>query len=391
MRAFRIASVCAAVLSGAVAAQAVPPLSSDVIFLRKDCTTAPDPGRCLQTMTDVASWLWGPLGPREPADGDPVLVDVGPGDFEALHCPSGTDRGYTTFRGAGREHSRISGQVLTNVGVLSLGCVGLAFEDLGVDHGVMMLGAGSSTWTGVDLAGGWVDTSCGGAAGDAPAGRHQLFASRIMDDAIALISECSDLQIYGSDVGVVNETPVSDVTAVKVGHRATVGVFGSTVRVVTGAAVHGTGVVVGPNSGGSTGYGRFEMSGGIVSIATGGDATGIRVDRGSGGTATARTPDTAFALNGPGTKTRVVEATQDAGGVEAPFVWEAGVHPPTSGNETSALESLHGQDLFVEVDCGDAQGGCDGGAEPHLMIFSDSCTSGAASGGWFDLVTGMCR
>ena len=128
------------------------------------------------------------------------------------------------------------------------------------------------------------------------------------------------------------------------------------------------------------GYGEFHMHGGAISVNSsnlpGVNAIGIRMtNNGGAGTARAHTLDTAFAVKGGSTSTRL----SGTGDFESPQLWEARTDPPAAGG------AKDGQDIYVETDC-DASG-CSGASDPHLMIYKASCTPTP----WFDSARNACR
>lgn len=88
-----------------------------------------------------------------------------------------------------------------------------------------------------------------------------------------------------------------------------------------------------------------------------------------------------------GTPTRL---SGTAAAAHAPFLWQAGLTPPTAPTETNRLQSQDGQDLYVEIDC-NSLGDCSSGVpdQPHLMIYNSSFCP--PEDPWFNVVTGDCR
>lgn len=75
----------------------------DVVRLRSDCLDEAPPA-CFTDSGSLMTWLW---GTRNPSAASPVLVDIGPGEFTRLDCPSGM--GHVTFRGSGQDNTVIRG------------------------------------------------------------------------------------------------------------------------------------------------------------------------------------------------------------------------------------------------------------------------------------------
>ena len=87
-----------------------PDPTADVFFVRQNCGPAgSEMQNCFESMTALTQrttgWMW---TVRNPSASDKVLVDVGPGQFEAFEC-QGTTRGWVTLRGAGREATILRG------------------------------------------------------------------------------------------------------------------------------------------------------------------------------------------------------------------------------------------------------------------------------------------
>lgn len=369
------------------------PALADIFYLREDCAGY-EPGTCF---TDTAS-----LGPVwTEAATSPATVDVAPGDWGYLHC---VGAGHVTFQGAGREHTRFGG-------VLGSECDSLGMEDLSVENGVVWNGSGSSTWSATNVLSptvAWREYNC---PPTDPA-THTFYASLIQGNRVAVFASCSEISIYGSEIAArLHPTnTVGELTAIRVSHRGVVRVHGAAVRVITALDQNSDGVpdpplespivargaYVGPkDSVGADGFGRLEMSGGIMSLdASGldpGSAIALEVDQAGTGTATAHVPTTAFVV-----KTGTGGTAQRAlgPGISSAFLWEAGVQPPlATGEHGHRLATEHGQDLYVEIDCSPPpQGDCDlgTGTQPHLMIYAEDC--GTNPGGpWFNVVTGRCR
>jgi hypothetical protein len=385
------------------------------VSLQKDCAAMDD---CFEHTGDLAEWIWGTRDPAPNAD-DPLIVDIGPGKFEPLHCPSSSSvNGYVTFRGAGRDHSIIAASLENPLlgAVLVEGCDHLGFQDLRFQFyfiAAYWKGAGSSTWTNVDLVApyaGWYDDACGGSSAAAPAGIHYFFGSRIETEQLGFYGECGESWFYGGEVTVNARGTLGSMlrTGIRVVHRGDVRLFGAALRIVTDGLPAGQppvtaiGVNVGEsgNNGTPHGSGAFHMHGGIISLsqkgATNGDVIGVKVDRFgvSGGDAMAHIVDTAWTLEAGagGDATRVVEA--NGGHVHSPFLWPAGDAPPTAIHTSPSsplVQSLTGYDMYVETDCA-ANADCDppgNGNQTHLMIYNDDACP--ASMPWFDSTAGVCR
>lgn len=396
-------------------AHALPPTDAEVIFVRKDCTSFFAPSMCVTSMADVTTWL----PTRVPAN-NPVLVNVGPGDWDSFDCVS---QDFVTIRGSGRDVTRILRTDTAQKGAIDVDdCAALAVENLtahGSFAGVQWNGGGSSTWSDVDLLGGgstvpssglaptlfsigWYDkdTSAGCGHGEA---LHYFFGSRVTALGNALqndgyVARCSEVWFFGGEIQATSDgdTPGSmQQTAVLLNnHAADFRVFGSALRSNPGAAVSNSLVGVGQPelTAVAATLGEFHMHGGIINVNANGSTQTVSVMGllTSANTVRAHTPGTgwvALAANG-GTAARVSGPNAKT---QTPFLWQQGSEPPRSvpGDPTSAfVTSIQGSDLFVETDCVTG-GSCSGGSDPHLMLYSEAC---AGTGGpWFDVVEGACR
>lgn len=403
-------SVLVAIVVGALVIGVVPEARAQSnVYLRKSCTGQPVP--CYDDMDDLLTWVW---GTRQPSQSDPLLIDLGPGEFEPFSCPdsgTSTPNGFVTLRGSGpgitRIHSTFKAATLSSIinpdgAIESTNCTALNFESLTVSAtsiGIVWNGGGTSRWSNVEvLAGGdgvytsgWID----GPATSCEPSLHYWFGStiRVSGGELANIgyyvnAPCSETWFYGGEIeaemsSVTAFTPASS-RAIQM-NRGDIRVFGSALRShpgsYLGAVTQGySGVVVGLSSSPGA-QAEFHMHGGIINANSIGttvavDAAALEVAGGS----MAHTPDTAFIVtvgSAGGTATRASGSPND---VSSPFLWQAGEEPPP-------IQSVDGEDLFVETDCS-AQGSCNGtDDEPHLMIYRASC--GASP--WFDVVTGACR
>lgn len=393
---------------------------AEVVYLRKDCGTL---ANCETDLIGLQTWIY---GTRQPDEQAPLLVDIGPGDFQGpFRCQDGN--GWITLRGAGREQTRILSapaggpdalESAVDV-VLPGGCTHLNFEDLalvGKRLGVYWQGDGVSTWTDVDIIGGtpfdqgplinssigWWDGGNIGCTETEPPPSiplHFFFNTRVIarggNPTIGFIVHCGEHWFYGGEIVSTQEAPapqaIYEATGVKVEPWGDFRAFGASIRANIGDSpgqaydVPIRGVQVKKN-------GTFHMHGGIVnadaSDAAFFNATSVVGLEVAADALVAHTPGTAFFVQSAafGTATRLLGAAPAA---RSPFLWPPGDDPPANASLASPqVVSVQGADLYVERDC-DASGDCDGsGTEPHLMVYSEHCTAG---GSWFDIVTGRCR
>lgn len=372
----------------------------DVIYLLKDCAGA---GKnlgtdCYQTVADLQDAIWDPTTGINPTAAAPLVVDIGVGDFTGkLECSNG---GHVSFRGVGRDHSRIihpGPEFNVNGTFEAVNCDKLEFQDLAlINHSatfpsfptaVSWAGSGSSTWTDVHLEGdyaGWFDFAAVDCTTSPPI--HYFFGSLIVSGGhYGYVALCGEHWVYGSEVRMrakaVNLQQAPFRRGVLVGETSDFRIFGSTIRSHPDPSYGGGHDFIGVQLGGTGGGGVFHMHGGIISVASNaGDAIGI--DSQASDTL-AHTLGTAFALN-PGTGDAI--RVQGPGKLRTPLLWEAGTTPPTgspAGGSTSVI-SQTGKDMYVETDC-DATD-CNGKSDPHLMIYASGCSPEP----WFDVVRGEC-
>lgn len=370
-----------------------------VVLLRKDCTGL---GDCFETMTELSDpdtgWIW---NTRVPDASSPLLVDIGPGEFERFDCPDGN--GHVTLRGAGREQTILK----DTIGAQIVNCTRLAFIDLGI-HGsryaVFWQEQGDATWTNVDLFSlpphtlfniGWAEACTPVIPPAAPKSLQYLFGSRVWaigrGQALnaAWFGDCSEAWFFGGELLVdVNEaTPSIATHGVHLINRADFRAFGTVIRTLVSEYAPSEVVGVSLQSPDAI----FHIHGGIINTSVTADigtnppidATGLQSQ------GFAHTPGTAFVVKASagGTPTRL--KTLSGGTIQSPFLWQPGTQPPAAASETNELVSLPGQDVFVETDCA-SDGDCDaGGSQTHMMVYNDvEC---APADPWFDLVTGRCR
>lgn len=374
------------------AAYADPRLAS----LRTECgLTDPDP--CYETTADVATWIEAQV----PTASEPVVVDVGPGSFDAVSC---IGWGHATFRGSGRTVTRFVG---TSTAVYASNCEDLTFQDLTLEattYGIVWSHSGRATWQGVDIVASrpWLDYCAD--AGD----REQLFFdSRVRGGlpsgtASPIAIGCTQWNFLSGEIllsGVGSPSPSAAHVGVSVRGGSSARFLGTTIRVNSGAwastASAGGGVfavrVGGTLGGAAPGNPVFEMHSGVINldmsrIATA-NVTAVDV---VGASSRADVAGPAFIMKAgasSGLARRI--ANPSAASVAGAFVWQAGDEPPASSASGPPIQSLDGADLYVETDC-DGSGVCDGTSqETHLMIMNPTACPG--SDPWFNALVGRCR
>jgi hypothetical protein len=348
---------------------------------------------------------------------NPLVVDIGPGDFAAVDplgesCAVG--KGYITYRGAGRERTRIVANPggIFETAVLVWGCTKLGFDDMtlvGRRYGVIWFSNGSSVWSGVDVEVGkpgdnnvgWQEEIC--VAGDG--GEHYLFNTRLRISAqaannVGYSAPCAKNWLYGSEIDVVGQATLAGnvhFAAAIASGQGEIQAFGSLIRARSeqgtaatyNAASPGTGVAAvrvgkdlfGNDVGGGTFHAHGSNLAANASTTTGQNATTLDVAADATQVHTFETSFVATPGSG-GISRRVASAEGLVPHLQAPFLWHAGTAPPVG-------ESVEGLDLYVETDCA-ANGNCNGGgSEAHLMVYN--AANCGSTNPWFDTVTGRCR
>jgi len=370
-----------------------PDSNATVVFLRTDCNVNGNPmENCFESMAALSDpstgWIW---NTRNPTSSAPLLVVVGPGEFDQFVCPNG--RGYVSLRGSGREQTIIAG---SDTGMSIRNCEDLSFTDLGIRGGrigVQWIGGGFSTWSDTDIVvSGETSAGTTGAWGDLVdasqqpfvCGTHYFHGSRVRAtgggsaEASAFYSQCGESWFFGGEI--LNEVSKSTRQANAVRITSPFGdvrTFGTAIReVVTAPVSIGDGELVGVVVSG----GHFHSHGSVINVDARGVTNASAVGLSVISAGFAHTPEAAWVLtpDGSGTTTRV--RTANGGVAQSPYVWQSGSAPPV-------VTSQHGSDLFVETDCNSSD--CNGHSDPHLMIYSSNCTG--SGGPWFDVVRQSCR
>ena len=395
-----------AVLSGSGYAANSLPLNApfpDTVFLRHSCGNLPN---CADNMPEMLNWIW---GVRQPSAGSPLLLDIGTGDFYNFNCgfiSTYPGIGNLTVRGSGRENTRINnslslpggagGSAIGNDGaaILVKDCENMAFQDFtttNADSGVRWFGGGNATWTNVRIHGdrmGFWDTSTGSSL---PAAVHYWFGSKVdVENTVNPLGSQSaaffvyggEHWFYGGEVTLIAHSTGSQVAAIYLTTSTNPGsirLFGSLVRAIAAdnATLSDTlyGVTLAADN-------VFHMHGGQIAVdASKAASPDVSVWGLKGGFyGNAHTPGTAYSITAKGSGTAIRARGK---GVSDAFLWPSGPTPP-------AILGSRGKDLFVETDCDDVTGNCDGGGDgTHLMI-TNSKRCGVQTP-WFDTFTKQCR
>ncbi|MDH5649494.1 MAG: hypothetical protein OEY67_07530 [Gammaproteobacteria bacterium] len=378
------------------------------IQLRKNCNAGGvQLDNCFTSLVDTLEWLWG-IDPAKthrspiPSKTDPVIVDIGPGLFYVPTPENAGDvgafcdqRGFVTFRGAGREHSIISAaDGATGYGLAINNCTSLSFQDLTIDtkdtfFGILWTGDGNSSYSNIELIGNgqlWYDLNC--TTGNS---KHYWTSSKLTAKtnpdtfpiANAYTSTCAETWFFGSEITAIGTRNNAKVIAIDVS-SGIVHVYGSNIRALSDPGIATSNIIAVQSF---SNLGEVHIHGtGIDAISTDNNNV-VALKALSEGNIHASETSYVLKSNG-GTKTRVVT---DGGVINAPFNWGPRTEPP-------AIISVSGADTYIETDCLKDQK-CSWKPDPlpqneypHMMVYRPACTgTGADQGPWYDTVTMECR
>jgi hypothetical protein len=336
--------------------------AATVVLLRTSCNdgTGGTLNNCFTTMSSLITWI---SNTRQPSAASPLVVEIGPGTFGQFGCANG---GYTTLRGSGREKTVITNGAAFSSAFHVDNCTQLEFSELTIKgtssalHSMDWIGGGTSTWSDVDIIGnayGWYD---GG-------GTHYWFGSRIINKPGFGVSRAyltsGENWFFGSEITAEGMNSAGDVVAFEVRTGGEVHVYGGAIRSVVSGG--GTGSTV--NAARAIGTGaEIHIHGtgiDVISVPANNIAALIAA---SGTKIHANASAYNLSTGAGGTISRIVN---NGGHVHAPYLWEEHPTPPN-------IVSVTGADMAVVTD----------GTQPHLVIYSDNCTSK-----WFDTSTNACR
>lgn len=390
-----------------------PDPSASVVFLRQNCDVGGVPlENCFESMDVLAgfsnSWIWTVRTPS-PSQLDPLIVEIGPGEFGTFHC-RGVGNGFVTLRGAGREVTTLTGGdpiSVTDCDQLSF----IALGTRGTQTGALWRGSGDSSWFDVQLVAegsavfdagiyGWLDVTNGGECGAHYFHESEIRAvsagSQNRQYAWGFLASCAETWFFGGEIhldlseftgdfafngsgGVVDDF----VAGVAVAGTGDFRAFGSTIHAEVGSTTPGLPNLYGARSLG--GNGIFHSHGGLIEVkasdtptaGAGVNAIGLKTEPG----VFMHTPGTAFILEAHSSASKKRVDASAGGTALSPVLSPASADPPD-------IASQHGSDVFVETDCG-SSGLCDaGGTEAHLMVYDATC---ATNGTWRDMTTNACR
>ncbi len=384
-------TVCSLTISNSVYAALDP--NAEVVHVRQNCGQLTD---CSSSMTEIADWIH---FTRHPSVNNPVIVDIGPGQFSGFYC---SGDGNITLRGSGANNTQLVGNTAISVD----SCTNLSFEHLTVKgsyKGINWTGPGNSSYTDVVLAVdgnavtyAWFD-NCDASN---QISVHYFFGSKIIAEGnfynFGYYSNCAETWFYGSEITAKAKQPsgyhvLANVPVRVAGQNSIVQVYGSAVRAIRGSSdkfykiAGNQGLVAAQAQNGAS----FHMHGGILTATAAGanqdnDAAGILALGGS----FVHVIDTAFNVRGSGNGTAYRIFKDATSTVSSPFQWAASADVPVGNDFGSSIKSETGADMFVETDC-DTTGNCqNSGTDTHIMIYNDNCTT---DGPWFDTTTGRCR
>lgn len=367
------------------AASAVIDNNASVVRLRTTCqdgTVTLD--NCFTTMGSLTSWI---NNTRLPRASSPLLVEIGAGTFGrlALTCNASAGyTGYTSFAGAGPEQTIIlfGASSVPPYGVIeSNDCTNLSFSGLTVRDGgygyIVWNGGGMSHWSNVVVdvsARGWSEDVCGTAKG-----QHYWFGSRFVNRAVVTIgsaynASCDDSWFIGSEItlttrkrGIFSSGSASFVT-INATNGTEVHIYGSVVRAIGPDPSTFTGTLTAVQA---TSNAQVHLHGTGIDALSMEPRNIVVLSAATGGMIHAN--GSSYNLSTvSGTVTRVLN---NGGHIHAPYLWEHIPDPTAIPNFTSVT----GADMTT-VTTGTSDG------QPHLVIYSASCTSK-----WYDTVDKVCR
>ncbi len=366
-------------------AHAVIDSNASIVYLRKSCTEGGVAvNNCFTTTSDLQNWI--PTRSPQPGPSSPLLVEIGPGQFDGFLCSNLSN---VSLRGSGRDKTVLGSTTISSqIGLTADNCSDLSVQDLEMASpfiAVYWEGTGSSTWTNVDVEGGdygWSETGC-----TSQQSVHRWFSSTIHASyKTAYAVQCSQNWFYGSEIIAAGpggiENGLRAITAHSTTYPSEVHVYGSVIRVIPDPGT----TFPTPGSLGGDGTGLVAVVAGqnsqIHIHGTGIDVMGNNVSNDiaaliatNGGLIHAT--QTAFMLNTPAPG-QVYRIKNEGGTIMAPYLWE---------NEVLGmpLVSEDGADMTVENQC---VGTTCSTTQPHLLVYSSSCTT---NGPWFDIGAGKCR
>jgi hypothetical protein len=331
----------------------------------------------------LLDWIW---ETRNPTATTPLLVEIGPGRFGSMYCPFG--KGFVTFSGSGR------GQTIfgTTINSFTFGgdfhsCNQLVFEHMtiaGTFIGVKWIKGGSSSWTDVEILGGysaWYDTRDPNSGNTCPGqeGTHKFFGSTLkvttgaeVPGGNVFVNSCGKNWLWGSEIvldatttSAGNSNGFAGITSGGAGNE--VHLYGSNLRLFSG------------NGSALQSITAIEAASGaqVHSHGTGIDVIATKpisvtaLSAGSGGSIHAS--ESAYVLEAAvgGIKTRISKDANPATHVHAPHLWAEHDAPPS-------ITSVTGADMAVVTS----------GPQPQLVIYSSTCNGNG--GPWVNVATGTC-
>lgn len=332
--------------------------NASIVSLRTSCTENNGTvvlNNCFTDINSLQNWL---SNTRKPNASTPLLVDIGPGNFEGLiACWAPSTYSHVTFRGAGMNR--------TSIGRLTLGagCTEFVFSDLTVaqqgSYAVTILNPGTNTtWKNVFLNGNWDEYGTGGTG---IPGKHYWFQSRINGHYQIAVDQS---WFFGSEIA--NSRPLlngENTLIVRSGGEAHV--YGSNINITNSSTTALDLVAVLAQTGGKVHIHGTGID--VISVTTS-NITALKAE--SGGEIHAN--GAAYNMKAPAgsTITRVVKDSDPQTHAHAPYLWE---HIPTL-----PLTSIQGADMTI-VSTGTADG------RPHIAIYDSNCQSK-----WYDTSDKAC-
>ena len=375
-------------------AHAVIDPGASSVMLRTSCTDAGGSlmDDCFDDPTALMGWI---KTTRNPSEGDSLVVEIGPGNYERIQWLCGPNEGHVSFRGAGRGRTVFENNVILSNAMTFQNCEDLTFDSMTIKAhfiSVVWAGHGNATWTDVELIGGystWYETpenqlGSGAVCTSGPNNEHKFFSSSlILKDpyfqSFMYLNHCGITWFYGSEliVDARNATANGTLTGIVsegAGHE--VHLYGSNIRLFLGANSSNVDELV--TFEGSDGA-QIHIHGTGIDTISERDTPITVLKSNPGGHIHADASAYVIRTGAGGSITRI---GNNGGHVHAPYAW---THVPDTDGNPATIDtnyfSVNGADQTV-VTMGTSDG------HPHNAVYSASCPSSAR---WYDLVDKVCR
>jgi hypothetical protein len=376
-----VISLLAVCCSVSTTAFAVTDSNASVVQLRQSCTEAGVAlNNCFTDLATLTYWIFNQRNPA-PSAASPVLVEIGPGQFDGSFICS--DSGYVTLSGAGMQNTIINA---SSYPVAMTNCINMTFRGMTIKaSGLGVQGGGSVTfWHDVEVdVGGfyaWLDGTGNNTCYTTTPGKHYWFSSRIIgrgtiNSSTTYQSACDESWFFGSEITkVASGNPGNEFAVKSTKKRGQTHIYGGSVRVIAQGTASSTTLI--PISTENAGIVHIHGTG-IDAIGTGPNPV-IALSATTSGEIHAN--ETSYNLS-TGAGGSIKRVSKDATGhVHAPYLWEAHTNVPYASSGIP-FDSVTGFDMAVVT--ANSAGVQD---HPHVVIFDSTCP-----GKWFDSTINQCR